>query len=220
MNETIKLAGVAVVSLGIGFVVGSKVLEKRLEASFDERLAEETKDMREAYQNLKQPYASPEEAVRDLILPKVAEGIQQNGKTQYHKVPIAQVEVVEDEHGVKAVPVVQNVFETAGPRLITQDEFMANEPDHQQATLTYYEGSDQLCGEADEPIDNEEIVVGLQYKTRFGWNSSDDNTVHIRNDALHMDFEVVKSEGSYEQEVLGQPDQSIPPHKRVKLEGR
>lgn len=210
MNETIKLAGVGILGAGVGFVAGYKLLEKRLEKSFDERLVEETKDMREAYQNLRQPYASPEEAVKELILPKVA-AAQSNGKTQYDKIIPKQP---------KDETVVQNVFETSGPRLITQDEFMANEPEHQQATLTYYEGSDQLCGEADEPIDNEEIVVGLQYKVKFGWNSSDKHTVHVRNDDLHMDFEIVRSEGSYEEEVLGEGDQSVPPHKRVRLEGR
>jgi hypothetical protein len=212
MNESIKLAGAAVLGAGVGFVVGYKLLEKKLGASFDERLAEETKDMREVYQNLKQPYASPEEAVKSLILPKVADGIKVNGKTQYHKVIPEQEEVTEK--------VVQNVFDGTGPRLVSQDDFMTNEPGHEQATLTYYEGSDQLCGEADDPIDNEEIVVGLEYKSKFGWKSSDEHTVHVRNLGLHMDFEIVKSEGSYEQEVLGEGDPSIPPHKRVRLEGR
>jgi hypothetical protein len=208
MNQTIKMAGVAVVSAGVGFMVGYKLLEKRLDASFEERLAAETKDMREVYQNLKKPYASPEEAVAELILPKVAEA-KSNGKTQYHKV------------APKEEVVVQNVFNTDGPRLITQEEFMTNELGHEQAALTYYEKSDQLCGEADDPIDNEELVVGLQYKTKFGWESSDEHTVHVRNEGLHMDFEVTRSEGSFEEEVLGEtPDQSVPPHKRAKLEGR
>lgn len=217
MNEGIKLAGAAAVSAGIGFVVGYKLLEKRLEKQFDERLEQETKDMREVYQNLKQPYSSPEEAVEALVVPKLAEDPRvKNGKTAYHKVE-PKIEIPEQEVVVNSTTIVQNVFDTTGPRLITQDEFMANEtePEHQQVTVTYYAGSDQLCGERDEPIDNAELVVGTEFKTKFGWESSDPHTVHVRNEGLHMDFEVVRSEGSYEEEVLGQTDPSIPPHKRV-----
>jgi hypothetical protein len=217
MNEQIKLAGVALLGAGVGFAVGYKLLEKRLAEQFDQRLEQETHDMREFYQTVRQPYASPEDAVKELVLPEVAKDPRvKNNATQYNKiVPSTDEGLREFKEPTPPAPVVQNVFDANGPRLITQDEFMQNEPEHQQATLTYYEASDQLCGEADEPIDNEELVVGLQYKEKFGWNSSDENVVHIRNSGLHMDFEVLRSEGSYEKEVLGVEDDSIPPHKRV-----
>lgn len=222
MNQTIKLAGIGLLGAGIGFVVGYKVLEKKLEKAFDERLVAETEGMREFYTKARQPYASPEEAVADLIKPPKNKDPRTNGnKVQYNKV-VPHTEIKPENVVMPtAPPVVQNVFETDGPVLITQDAFMANDPEHEQATLTYYEGSDQLCGEKDEPIDNEKIVTGTEYKTKFGWESSDENTVHVRNDALHMDFEIVRSEGSYEEEVLGQQvDTSIPPHERVRREGR
>lgn len=214
MNENVKIIAAGLLGAGIGFAVGYKVLEKRLEQAFDERLAEETKDMREVYQNLKQPYSSPEEAVRELIVPEVAKDprVQNGAKIAYDKVQ-PKVDIPEQPE------VVQNVFSRTGPYLISQDAFMANEtdPEHVQATLTYYEQSDQVCGEKDEPIDNSDLVIGTEFKEKFGWESSDANTVHVRNEDLHMDFEVVRSEGSYEQEVLGQapPDISVPPHKRV-----
>jgi len=216
MNEQIKLAGVALLGAGVGFVVGYKVLEKRLSIQFDERLEQETKDMKEFYQAVRQPYSSPEEAVQALVLPEVAKDPRvKNNATQYHKVVPADEALQEFKEPAK--PVIKNVFDGSAqsPRLITQDEFMANDPEHQQATLTYYEASDQLCGEADDPIENEEIVVGTEYKRKFGWESSDDNVVHVRNDGLRMDFEVVRSNGSYEKEVLGVEDDSLPPHKRV-----
>ena len=216
MNEQIKLAGVALLGAGVGFAVGYKLLEKRLSEQFDERLEQETKDMREFYQTVRQPYSSPEEAVKNLVLPEVAKDPRvKNNATQYHKVVPSEDGLKEFKDPTPAAPVVKNVFDTPGPMLVTQDVFMANEPEHQQATLTYYEASDQLCGEADEPIENEELVVGTEYKKQFGWESSDENVVHVRNNALHMDFEIVKSEGSYEKEVLGIEDDSIPPHKRV-----
>jgi len=217
MNDAIKVAGAAAVGAGLGFLVGYKLLEKRLAQAFDERLAEETKDMREVYQNLRQPYSSPEAAVEALVAPELAKDPRvKNGKTAYHKVE-PKIDIPEQPAAVVTTPgpIVSNVFDSTKPRLITQDEFMENEPEHEQATLTYYEKDDQLTGEKDDPIDNAELVVGTEYKTKFGWESSDEHTVHIRNEGLHMDFEVVRSERSYEEEVGVPPDQSIPPHKRV-----
>jgi hypothetical protein len=226
MDNRIKLAGVSLVSAGIGFVVGYKVLEKSLEARFDERLQEETAGMREFYTAAKKPYATPEEAVKDLIPPSGTDPRVGNEKTQYHKVVATEGYDGEESPLRKivageSIPVVQNVFDDK-PTIITQDVFMINEPGHEQATLTYYVKSDQVCGEREEPIDNADIVVGTEFKENFGKDSSDPNVVHIRNIGLHMDFEVLRSEGSYEEEVLGQvgTDSSVPPHKRVRFEGR
>jgi hypothetical protein len=218
------MAGAAVVGAGIGFVVGFKLTEKRLAAEFEKRLEDETSGMREFYQTVRKPYASPEEAVKDLIPETNTDPRTSGNRVQYNKLtagdkplPEPMPVVTAGESGV----VVENVFDREGPRIITQDEFMANEPEHEQITLTYYEKSDQVCGESDEPIDNSDIVIGLEFKTNFGKDSSDPNVVHIRNDKLHMDFEVLHSEGSYEEEVLGvQEDSTVPPHKRVRLEGR
>lgn len=222
MDNSLKTAGIGILGAGIGFVVGYKIAEKKLAARFEERLTEETRGMREFYTNVKKPYATPEEAVKDLIPEPAPEDPRvKKQKTQYNKL-VADAEyvspdpvVVAGESGV----VVQNVFDM-GPVIIDQDTFMANDTNHEQATLTYYEKSDQVCGERDEPIDNSEVVVGTAFKTHFGDGSSDENVVHIRNSGLHMDFEVVRSFGSYEAEVLGMSDDSVPPHKRVRLEGR
>jgi hypothetical protein len=225
MDNKIKLAGVSLLSAGIGFVVGYKLVEKKLEAQFEERLDKETAGMREFYTAAKKPYATPEEAVKDLIPSSGTDPRVKNEKTQYHKVVATEGYDNSEEPPVQkvvageSIPVVQNVFDDK-PVIITQDVFMINEPGHEQATLTYYVGSDQLCGERDEPIENADMVVGTEFSENFGKDSSDPNVVHIRNVGLHMDFEVLRSEGSYEAEVLGQVDNTVPPHKRVRFEGR
>jgi len=220
MDNSLKTAGVGILGAGIGFAIGYKIAEKKLAARFEERLTEETKDMREFYTNVKKPYATPEAAVKELI-PDLEDPRVKKQRTQYNKLVSEEKYVSPETVVVAGEPgvIVQNVSDM-GPVIIDQDEFMTNELDHQQATLTYYEKSDQVCGERDEPIDNSEIVVGTAFKTHFGDGSSDENVVHIRNSGLHMDFEVVRSFGSYEAEVLGMTDDSVPPHKRVRLEGR
>lgn len=218
MDETIKKVCIGVVSAGLGFAIGYKIAEKKLAERFEERLAEETKGMREFYSSVKQKYSTPEEAVKELIPePSPEDPRVKKQKTQYNKI-VKEEEYIPDEFESKEVPepVVQNVFEM-GPVIIDQEVFMANDPDHEQATLTYYAASDQVCGEKDEPIDNADLVVGTEFKKNFGKGSSDNNIVHIRNVGLHMDFEVVKSEGSYEAEVLGMVDDSVPPHKRHRI---
>jgi hypothetical protein len=220
MNQNLKVGIAGVFAGGIGFAVGYKIAEKKLTVRFEKRLEEETTGMREFYQTVKKPYSSPAEAVKELIPPPASTDPRVPGqKVQYNKVTPAATNVIEvvEETILPVPPPVQNVFDPKrDPYIITQDVFMANDPEHEQATLTYYAGSDQLCGEADDPIDNAALVAGLEFKTSFGTDSSDPNVVHIRNEGLHMDFEIVQSEGSYEQEVLGTtPDQSVPPHKRV-----
>jgi hypothetical protein len=221
MDNSLKTSVVGILGAGIGFAIGYKIAEKKLAVRFEERLTEETKGMREFYTNVKKPYATPEAAVKDLIPEPAPEDPRvKKQNTQYNKLIkeekyVSPETVIAGESGV----VIQNVFDM-GPVVIDQDEFMTNELGHEQATLTYYEKSDQVCGERDEPIDNSEIVVGTAFKTHFGDGSSDENVVHIRNSGLHMDFEVVRSFGSYEAEVLGMTDDSVPPHKRVRLEGR
>lgn len=221
MNESLKTVGIGVLGAGVGFVIGYKIAEQRLIKSFDDRLNQQEEMIKEYYTNVKKPYATPEEAVADLIPKKSSDPREPGHRVQYHKVetnekPLEEFEAVVAE---KPEPVVQNVFDDK-PFIIDQDSFMQNDPGHQQATLTYYEKSDQVTGERDEPIDNSDIVVGIDFKMKFGEGSSDPNVVHVRNNGLNMDFEIVRSDGSYEEEVLGIADDSVPPHKRHRVEGR
>lgn len=94
----------------------------------------------------------------------------------------------------------------AFPYLITVEEFMLNEPEHEQVTLTYYVGDDVLSDEREQPIRETDPSVGDDNLTRFGTPESlskDPNTLHIRNERLEVDFEIVKSEGKFSEEVLG-----------------
>lgn len=119
-------------------------------------------------------------------------------------------------------PVNQNVFEMADPGtdefdyeteernrsedtpyVISHDEFMASEKDYQQVSLTYYEGDDVLADEKDQVIDDEDAVVGSHNLLRFGQGSKDNNIVYIRNDRLTLEFEVVRSQNKYVEQVLG-----------------
>lgn len=114
-------------------------------------------------------------------------------------------------------PVVQNVFarttdaywnydeEVANrsktvPYVIHQEEFVADEMEYRQETLTYYAGDDIMADADDKPVYN---YTGLMGDLKFGHGSGDPNVVYIRNDALHMEWEILQHTGKFEQEVLG-----------------
>jgi hypothetical protein len=87
--------------------------------------------------------------------------------------------------------------------IISQDEFFNNEPQHEQATLTYFAGDGVLVDEADTPIDDITHIIGSERILKFGHGATDPNTVYIRNDALEHDVEVVQSKGKFAEEVYG-----------------
>lgn len=92
------------------------------------------------------------------------------------------------------------------PYILHHDEFFENDPDHEQAQLTYYEGDDTLADDKDVPVPDPDATVGTEALTQFGHGSKDRNTVYVRNERLDMDFEIVKSNGKYSVEVLGLDD--------------
>ena len=88
------------------------------------------------------------------------------------------------------------------PFILSVDEFEGNDLDYNQNTLTYFEGDDTLVDEREQPITPHNGIVG-EGNLKFGQGSNDANIVYIRNDRMEVDFEVVRSPGTYTEEVLG-----------------
>lgn len=87
--------------------------------------------------------------------------------------------------------------------IISADEFLENEIEYEQATLTYFQGDDVLADDKDEYIRDADAVVGDDNLNHFGFLSKDNNILYIRNDRLKTMYEVVHSSGEYKKEVLG-----------------
>lgn len=104
------------------------------------------------------------------------------------------------------------------PYVISEEEYMEGEPKYEQVTLTYYEEDQTLSDAKDDKVDNVDYIVGEGNLMRFGHGSNDPRVVYIRNDGISIDFEVVKSQGSYGQEVAGELKHSWTPgrtHRRT-----
>lgn len=123
-----------------------------------------------------------------------------------------EVEVQERNIFVDSQPLKDDYFdyeeqeklkEQGKPYIITEEEFMRGDLDYVQSTLTYFFGDDMLVDSKDDPIVDADDLVGNDNLTKFGHGSKDKNIVYIRNEAEEVDFEVVKSERKYTEEVLG-----------------
>jgi hypothetical protein len=241
MNKSLQIAGVSIVSAAVGLAIGYKVAEKRLTAQFEERLQNEEELMRVYFTTNTQvkKYKTPEEAVADLIpeeelnapeAEKVVDPRERQQKVQYNKIVTEQKydpadHFDEAEQGALAaeeVLVRKNVFNTpidkSLPYVISQDDFMGNATGFDQATLTYYSDG-TLSDEKEDIIEDQRMTVGVSLDVRFGEESSDENTVHIRNESLRMEFEVVRSDRSYAEDVLGQGAVPETPQARLRREG-
>lgn len=102
------------------------------------------------------------------------------------------------------------------PYIIPVDAFMHAEVGYPNLTFTFFEGDrvvvddrDAIVGVAAEVGDYIDEVFGLD-NFRFGYLSGDANVVYIRNDKTGYDYEILKSEGKYSEEVAGFTDDEEP----------
>lgn len=155
----------------------------------------------------------------------------------------AAEEVQEEASNVVATPatekpaeeVIRNVFEEAAasnsewdyhkelarrspvrPYVIHLDE---RDGGYDEVSLTYYDVDDVLCNELDEVIgdSDRDRIVGEANLERFGHGSNDPNIVYIRNDKLEAQYEIVKSDSSYAEEVHGFEHADTRRHRRERM---
>lgn len=86
------------------------------------------------------------------------------------------------------------------PYVIHIEEFVENSMDYRQETLTYYEGDNIMADASDTCVYNHN---GLMGELKFGHGSNDPNVVYIRNEGIHMEWEILRHTGHYSIEVLG-----------------
>ena len=95
------------------------------------------------------------------------------------------------------------------PYLISIDDFDAGYSDrYDTVSMTYYAVDDVLADDAEETVMDVERFIGADTLDHFGAEaaelSGDENTLYVRNEALHCDYEVTRIHQSYHQVVLGE----------------
>lgn len=219
------------VGAAVGYVVASKVLEKK----FREIADAEIQEAKIYYQGL---YSRP-----TFVADEVSEDIpnEEEAQAEFDALPAEAKERMirnavqafdgyspsseDPEAAVKQPVTVNNIFmnhtppgeevlealqatrDPAEPYIITKEEFYRNEPDHEQNRFTFYEGDSILVDDQDEynPIQDTEKVAGDDNLLRFGYGSGDEHTLYVRNEALDppIDLYITRSTGRYTDEVMG-----------------
>ena len=92
------------------------------------------------------------------------------------------------------------------PQVISLSEYENEKVHYDTKTLTYYAFDDTVCDEHDQVVPSPEDLIGDNALVCFGLWSRDPNTVYICNDKLGIKYEVIKVNGSYQEQVLGLKD--------------
>jgi hypothetical protein len=220
-------AGVILITLGTsaGVAVGYFVAEKRLRTKYERIAEEEISNMRDHFRARLVARESPKPDL-DGLKEKVEElgydtPAQPNWPPSDPPIPVPDEALPELE--IEDEVDTLNVFERSAewnqeaedeardpkkPYVIHVDE--RHEADHDEVTFTYYAGDDVLCDGGDRIISEVDEVIGIENLDRFGHGSDDPNVVYVRNMQLAADIEVIKSEGTYAEEVQGMKHSDAP----------
>lgn len=194
MNSRLLGIGAVALAFGLGAATGHILTKRRLEVDFQKKLDEELEASRKY--NLR---------------------LSKRGKYS-DPVPLSEEvnKKVEDDEG----PVITMRrdrmwdfdYETEVPKrdpeipyVIAYEEFMENNMEYEQSTMTYFSQDDVLVDERDTPIENINLtsLIGPNSLEQFGNGSRDPNIVYVRNDRISMAFEIVYDPGSFEETVVG-----------------
>jgi len=204
----LRLIATAVGALCVGVGIGYKVAERKLGAEFDERLERETNQLRRMY---KPGHETPEEMVQELYGDAVDVMREYNGESRepvaYEKIRTSTVKVEKaDEEPAKTHRVFEVNEERGEIYVITGKEFEQNEPGYEQLTLSYYAKDGVIADIHEDRMEDYERYIGKNALTSFGEKNDDENVVHVRNEIIMLDYEIIRSSGSYCNEVLGEED--------------
>ena len=224
-----KLGAAAIAAAGGGGLIGYYVAYKKLTREFRNSLDAELRSAEDYYKRLYKvgDFETPEQAAAVLLSPEKleqAEKLQDRAtkalqiyspdpagleeiknsrqRPQYHKDVAPGTRSVWDSPTPTDPGAETPAHDRNKPYRISASDFEAGE-DYVQHTYTWYEGDHVLGAENDERIENPDEVVGLHNLTQFGVDADDDNTLYIRNELRMEEYEIVKSTGRYDVEVMG-----------------
>lgn len=205
-----------------GAAAGYFFAERKLRLKYEQLAEDEIADMRDHFRARLVARETPKPDVQDLG--KITEELGYDKPSQPWPASDPKIPDVEEVDGDVET---HNVFETYAwdieaekakrneddPYVIHVDE--RSEDEYTQTTMTYYEGDDVLTDSSDRVVHEVDSIVGIENMDRFGHGSNDPNLVYIRNEKLAVDIEVVKSEGTYEEEVMGLKHSEAHDHPRA-----
>ena len=188
MNTTLSKVLIFTAGAAIGSVVTWKVLDKKLKDEYEQRLAEDTASIKEAF---------ADENFRDMV--EVIDRAEECEAPDVVPAPgytrmvqnldyIAEdsVDNAKEERSVTMDDVEQ-------PEVIDPREY-GEYADYEQITLYYY-ADDVLADDMDNVVEDIEDIVGSYALTTYGLY--EDDAVHVRNDRKRCYYEILRSDCAY-----------------------
>jgi hypothetical protein len=204
------------IGLAAGVAVGFYAFQRKTKLKYEEISLNEIKKMREHYLSkvvAAEPKPDAETLVKeagysgevieeevtvktDIVIPRTSEVIIEE----------AIAEANERRMNVKwdwAKELDNRTNNPGVPYVIHYEEWMANEPENDQVHYVYYAEDDVLANEREIPVEPERMddLICLGNLNRIGEGSPSPDIVHIRNEELGLDMEVIFDRGSYEEHV-------------------
>lgn len=111
--------------------------------------------------------------------------------------------------------------DAGAPYIIHQDEFAQSEHGYEQVMYMYYDGDGVLTDDDNKPLVDGKSIVGAD-NLKWGHGADDPDVVHIRNDRLNLEMQIVRDPRSYEdtygindpEDALRHSSQAHPARKR------
>lgn len=190
MNSTLKACLIFATGVAIGSGVTYVVVKKNVQSDADKQIEE----MREYVDSKLRPYKIAEkmnqkaEEAEKKALEAVHPEREKEDYTDY--TTITQRFIFDNDGSVSEVDRAEKESpkdEIAGPRIISEDEFVDVLPHYEKTTLLYYPDSGRLL---DELTDQDEFVEIVGQANLDALVESGEEVMYIRNDKVSVDYEV------------------------------
>lgn len=193
MNNAIKNA----VIFATGAAIGSVVTWKLLKTKFEQFAQAEIDSVKEVYSNRASKLINdadeeshdevPERREkRNTLAESYKRTVNDLGYTNY--ADIGKKEKVAEKHDV------------SNPYVISPEDFGEYDA-YDRISLVYY--ADEVLAEKDEIVEDIEGTVGFDALNHFG--EFEEDSVHVRNDRLKIDYEILRVEERYSDSITNPP---------------
>lgn len=184
-----------------GAAIGSVVTWKVVKTKYERIAQEEIDSVKETWSRMNQlesdDYTYEDEDVDEME--DTEDGFDDDVMTAYARLvnnySNSGINVETGQKGEGDVPYIN------GPYVITPDDFGNGDYDHDMHCLTYYSDG-VLANDWDEILDVDE-TIGEDSLEHFGDYAED--VVHVRNERLNADYEVVRDDRAYTDLVANNP---------------
>jgi len=195
--------------LAVGFGAGYFVAKKTLETRYIDLMNAEVEEAKAFYESTYKAKKPEETSTTNEFVASPEVQAAATALTTYQTGESVRLEpepFISEQQAEKGREKMSKSEFIEPPYVISQELFMNSDTEYEQYTMTWYAGDSTLVNQSDRVVEKKDIdvTVGRANMEKFGEQSGDPNVVYIRSEALEMDFEVVKSDGSYSEEVLGE----------------